>query len=95
MVDGGVDDKDDKEGETPLLKETECPVCLQVRQYKKTVKGRNSKMKIKLPGNGNDSSWHLNFQEMEGRIWQCRAGHLLCEPCKERPEVYNFSYHSV
>ena len=32
----------------------------------------------------------FNFQEMEGRIWQCRAGHLLCEPCKERPEVYNF-----
>ena len=55
MVDGGVDDKDHKEGETPLLKETECPVCLQVRQYKKTVKGRNSKMKIKLPGNGNNS----------------------------------------
>ena len=27
------------------------------------------------------------LQEMEGRIWQCRAGHLLCEPCKDRPEV--------
>ena len=31
VVDGGVDDKDDEERETPLLKETECPVCLQVR----------------------------------------------------------------
>ena len=56
VVDGGVDEKDDKEGETPLLKETECPVCLQVCQYRKTVKRRNSKMKMKLSGNGNDSS---------------------------------------
>ena len=26
-----------------------------------------------------------------GRIWQCQAGHLLCDACHDRPEVASIS----
>jgi hypothetical protein len=27
------------------------------------------------------------LQEMMGRVWQCMAGHIICEVCHDRREV--------
>lgn len=34
-----------------------------------------------------ESECPICLQEMNGRIWQCEAGHLVCEDCHNRPEV--------